>query len=246
MIIVDSATAECLVEFLGGSVSCNGWNFWARGGSGDGSDVFLVTTGLDKIVIWDCVSGRIESHQSVPPEAGYIEGYDTVTPESFGEDKLVSVVCCTDGGRAFYWPPRRNLVPDEDDFLPKAPVKKGNNDVDSEEEEEERRAKERELYKDLVDLMSMVEESGEDLEHFKNGFRGISFGSKREIVAWGIHYVFLWLPTIDNMGYTYHSCYTAGESVYGISHARADGAGSIHCVLEDGWSYKFATTAGNA
>ena len=67
VLIVDCATQEIMSEFLGGDVSCSAWNFWSRR---QRQDVFLVTAGLDKLVIWDSVSGMIESHQGVPPEGG--------------------------------------------------------------------------------------------------------------------------------------------------------------------------------
>ena len=264
VIIVDRETRAVTVEFVGGSVSCSGWDFWRRGASGSEGDVFLVTAGLSRVMIWDCVSGKVESHQAVPGAAGYIEGYDTCTPdatagsEAAGQGALMSVACCTDEGRAYYWAPRKMEVADEDD-LPAAPQarpalrpgsraggirrqggEKGERQAEREEEEreeeEEERRREEELFGDLVDLTAMVP----DIGHFKTGFRGISFGNSHEIVAWGIHHVLVWLPKNDGTGeYEFGDMFTAGESVYGVSSARGVEGGCVQVVLEDGWSFLY-------
>ena len=178
--------------------------------------------------------------------AGYIEDYCTYTPKSFRDDLLMSVACCTDEGACYFWVPKKMVVVEEDEFaLPKAPVRGeggrgGEGEDDDEEDEEERRRKEQEKYKDLVDLMALVD-GGSAL---KNGFRGVSFGNEGEIVAWGIHKVFLWLPVGGGGAggggdYVFHSQFTGGESIYGVSSARAVDDGCVQVVLEDGWSFMY-------
>ena len=236
VIIVDALSRDVLVEFTGGEVSCSPWNFWWRGytpsttstltdtisslpgASTSGvNNVFLVTTSLSKMVIWDCESGKTASHRDIPEDTGFIECYDVSTDTS--NRQLLSVACCTNSGRAFCWTPDKIVITPEDD---------------EEDDEDKEKSTESSIH-NVVDLTALVPSSTENM---KNGFRGISFGPKNEIVAWGVHKIFLWTKSSNNPNdYAFHGEFSAGESIYGVVTAKVVGNGVIQCMLEAGWGY---------
>ena len=173
VIVVDALSTDVLVEFTGGEVSCSPWNFWWRGTAQQTAntglietvnglpdkdqsavtDIFLVTTSLTKMVIWDCESGKTASHRDIPEDAGFIESYDVSTDTV--DRQLLSVACCTDSGRAFCWTPDKiEVVPEDEDF---------DDDGDKEFITES-------SIHTLLDLFSMLPP---DVKGPKNGFRGV-------------------------------------------------------------------------
>ena len=238
VIVVNCATAEVLIEFLGGEVSCSPWNFWWRGfdasstlppsSSGNSleysfaddstNDMFLVTTSLERMVIWDCESGRVASHRSIPPETGFIECYDISTTDK--TNSRLSIACCTNAGHAFVWTPdRMAMTPEEDSDENKGFVDESDT-------------------ANLIDLSAMIG----DVSGLKNGFRGISFGPNMEIVAWGVHMIFLWVKVGDSYKYHDSQQFSAGESIFGLMLVKVCGDGTMKCVLEDGWAFTFETS----
>ncbi|GMH92102.1 hypothetical protein TrVE_jg8907 [Triparma verrucosa] len=215
VIIVDVETQEMLVEFLGGEVSCSAWNFWSRRAGG----VYLVTTSLSKMVIWDCDSGKVAANRLVEEEwGGYVEGYDILTVGS-----SVSIVCCTDKGKVLLWTPETIDVKPEDDS-------DGENEYNPNLDEGGNGT--------LVDLTELVTEF--DL---KSSFRGVSFGADLSIIAWGLRKAFVWERTEEQQGagegaYVYGGEFEGGEGIYGISYAAGVRKGVVQCILEDGWVFQ--------
>ncbi|GMH92201.1 hypothetical protein TL16_g12275 [Triparma laevis f. inornata] len=213
VIIVNVETQEMLVEFLGGEVSCSAWNFWSRQAGG----MYLVTTSLSKMVIWDCDSGKVAANRLVEEEwGGFVEGYDILTVGS-----SVSIVCCTDKGKVLLWTPETIDVKPEDDS-------DGENEYNPNLDEGGNGT--------LVDLTQLVTDF--DL---KSSFRGVSFGADLSIIAWGLRKAFMW-ERVEGQGgeggYMYGGEFEAGEGVYGISYAAGVRKGVVQCISEDGWVFQ--------
>ena len=173
VIVVDALSTEVLVEFTGGEVSCSPWNFWWRGTARQTAttgllettdslphkdlsavtDIFLVTTSLTKMVIWDCESGKTASHRDIPEDAGFIECYDVSTDTV--DSQLLSVACCTDSGKAFCWTPDKiEVAPEDEDF----------------DDDDDKEVSTESSIHTLVDLFSTLPQH---VKGPKNGFRGI-------------------------------------------------------------------------
>lgn len=178
--------------------------------------MFLVTTSLDKMVVWDCDSGKIAGNRLVQEGSGYIEDYDLLSVKGSGGE-IVSIVCCTDQGNVLLWTPETiDVKPedDEDDDEYNPNLDEGGNGV-------------------LIDLVSLVP----DFE-LKNGFKGVAFGGDLSITAWGLHKAFVW-ERGEGGEYAFAGGFSAGEGIYGVGYACTVGNGQTQVVLEDGWVHTF-------